>query len=66
MTWKAAIVLGVVVSLALWAMASGANRQVVAVVVVVGLALLALVGDWLKRWAAGVEDRGDGDRGDNA
>jgi hypothetical protein len=32
-----------------------------AVVIVVGLALLVLVGDWLKRWAAGHEDQGDDD-----
>ena len=61
MTWKAAIVLGVVVSLALWALASGANRQAAAVVVVVGLAVMALIGDWLRRWAAGHDDQGDGD-----
>ena len=36
MNWKAAIVLGVVVSLALWALASGANRQAAAVVVLIG------------------------------
>ena len=59
MNWKAAVVLGIVVSLALWALASGANKQIVAVVVVIGLALLALVGDWLKRWAASHDDQGD-------
>jgi hypothetical protein len=32
-----------------------------ALVVVIGPALLALVGDWLKRWAADHQD----DRGDN-
>ena len=47
------------VSLALFALASGANRQVVAVVVVVGLALLVLISDWLKRRAAGHDDQGD-------
>ena len=32
-----------------------------AVVIIIGLAILALIGDWLDRLAAGVEDQGDDD-----
>ena len=32
-----------------------------AVVIVVALAVMVLIGDWLRCWAAGVEDQGDDD-----
>ena len=43
------------------AVATEINRHAAAVVVVVGLAVMALIGDWLRRWAAGHDDQGDGD-----